>query len=355
MLDFFIAQAATGFNEFLQTLIRAMALGSVYVMVGLGFVIIFKGTQVLNFAAAALSMSGAMIMSILVSDDGLPLLPFGNPLNNSDDPGMLTWIINLLFALVLAAIVGLIIERLAIRPMIGQSLFAMAIITFGIEIALRPWNIDATALEGRSLEVPWRAETWALGESPQPNNDNIDAIFGWWPDGLGAGSLIPKSFIAAIVMAAIAGAVVFFFFRSRFGIAMRAVAFDQEAAMAQGINVGRVFAIAWAMGVALSALGGIAFGMAPFPPGGSVSQEVHQVLAFRVLPVIVLGGLDSVIGVIYGGLIIAAAEVFAGQYLSQFTNVLGPGYSTVVPYLVMLVVLVVRPHGLFGTPEVRRV
>ena len=125
--------------------------------------------------------------------------------------------------------------------------------------------------------------------------------------------------------------------------------------MAQGINVGRVFAIAWGMGAALAALGAIVYGMAPFPPGGAVSQEIHPILGFRVLPVIVLGGLDSVPGAIYGGLMIASAEIFAGQYLSQYNSILGSGYSTIVPYLVMLVVLLVKPYGLFGTPEVRRV
>ncbi len=321
-------------TTFIQTLVKAIALGAVYVMMGLGFVIIFKGTQVLNFAASALSMAGAMFMSILIADRGLPFLPFGNPLAvaEGEDPTMLVWLGNLAFALIIAAILGLVVERLTIRPMIGQPLFAMAVITLGLEFAIRPFNIDATALEGRSLGVPWGAEAWT------------------WAD-----ALIPKSYVAATVMALIAGAVVLVFYRSRFGVAMRAVAFDQEAAMAQGINVGRVFAIAWALGVALAALAGIAYGMAPFPPGGSVSQEIHPILAFRVLPVIVLGGLDSVIGVIYGGILIALAEVFAGQYLSQYNNVLGSGYSTIVPYLVMLIVLIVRPYGLFGTPEIRRV
>ena len=156
-------------------------------------------------------------------------------------------------------------------------------------------------------------------------------------------------------MSGLTGPVVIVFYRSRLGVAMRAVAFDQEAAMAQGINVGRVFAIAWALGVALVALGGIVFGMAPFPPSGNVSNEIHPILAFRVLPVIVLGGLDSVNGAIYGGLIIASAEIFAGEYLSQWNGTLGSGYSTIVPYVVMLVILFVRPYGLFGTPEIRRV
>lgn len=325
---------ASGATTFIQTLVKSLALGSVYVIMGLGFVIIFKGTQVLNFAAGALSMAGALFMVFLVSDGGLPFVPFDNPL--APDPGttpsVWLWLVNLVFALVLAALMGLVIERLTIRPMIGQPLFALAVITLGIEIAVRPFNLDATAAEGRSLNVPWGAEFWTL-----------------------SGAIVPKSYVFVMVAAAVAGAAVIIFYRSRLGIAMRAVAFDQEAAMAQGINVGRVFAIAWGMGIALAALAAIMYGMAPFPPGGSVSQEIHPVLAFRVLPVIVVGGLDSAAGAVYAGLLIASAEVFAGEYLSSYGNVLGAGYSTIVPYLVMIVVLLVRPYGLFGTPEIRRV
>jgi len=325
--------ASTG-TTFLQTLVKAMALGSVYVMMALGFVIIFKATQVLNFAAGALSMAGAIFFSILIADGGIPFTPFDNPLAPADgeSAGIMLWLLNVFVALVFAAILGLVIERVTIRPMIGQPLFAMAVITLGIEIAVRPFNLDATASTARGLEVPWGAEAWEL-----------------------AGVIVPKSYIVAMIAAALAGTVVVIFYKSRYGVAMRAVSFDQEAAMAQGINVGRVFAIAWGMGVALAALAAIMYGMAPFPPGGNISQEIHPLLAFRVLPVIVLGGLDSAIGAVYAGFLIAGAEVFAGQYLSSYNSVLGSGYSTIVPYIVMLIVLVVRPYGLFGTPEVRRV
>jgi branched-chain amino acid transport system permease protein len=216
--------------------------------------------------------------------------------------------------------------------MVGQPLFAMAVITLGIELLIRPFNLDATAGIARSLNVPWGANSWTLG-----------------------GAIVPKSYVVAMIMAMVAGVAVFLFYRSRLGVAMRAVAFDQEAAMAQGINVGRVFAIAWGFGAALAALAAVAYGMAPFPPGGNVSQEIHPILAFRVLPVIVLGGLDSVNGAVYGGLMIASAEVFAGEYLSQWNGTLGSGYATIVPYVVMLIVLLVKPYGLFGTPEIRRV
>jgi branched-chain amino acid transport system permease protein len=328
-----LAQVSGG-ATFIQTVTKSLALGSVYILIALGFVIIFKATQVLNFAAGALAMAGALFMSILVSDGGFPFLPFDNPLApaEGETAGILLWVVNIAMALVLAAIFGLILERLTIRPMVGQPLFAMAVITLGIEVAVRPFNLDATALEGRSLGVPWGSGSWS------------------W-----AGAVIPKSYIAAMVIAAIASSVVLIFFRTKLGVAMRAVAFDQEAAMAQGINVGRVFAIAWGMGAALAALGAIVYSMAPFPPGGTVSQEIHPILGFRVLPVIVLGGLDSVPGAIYGGLMIASAEIFAGQYLSQYNSILGSGYSTIVPYLVMLVVLLVKPYGLFGTAEIRRV
>ena len=325
---------ASASSTFIQTLVKALALGSVYIMMALGFVIIFKGTQVLNFAAGALSMAGAIFMSILIADGGIPFTPFSNPLapDAGETPGIILWFVTVAIALVLAALLGLVIERVAIRPMVGQPLFAMAVITLGIEIAIRPFNLDATASTARGLKVPWGAEAWEV-----------------------AGAIVPKSYVVAMIVATIAGTCVVIFYKSRLGIAMRAVAFDQEAAMAQGINVGRVFAIAWGMGVALAALVAIMYGMAPFPPGGNISQEIHPVLAFRVLPVIVLGGLDSAIGAVYGGLLIAMAEVFAGQYLSSYNSVLGSGYSTIVPYLVMLIVLIVKPYGLFGTPEVRRV
>ena len=319
---------------FIQTLSKAVALGSIYAILALSFVIIFKGTQVLNFAAGAISMAGAMFMSILVADRGFPFLPFTNPIAppEGETAGVGRWLVIVAMAMILSAILGLVLERIAIRPMVGQPLFAMAVITLGLEIAIRPFNLDAVAITGRSVGVPWGTETWEIG-----------------------GAIFPKSYLAAVLAAAISFGFVSWFYKSRFGVAMRAVAFDQEAAMAQGINVGRVFATAWAIGAALAALAAIFFAMSPWPPAGTVSLEIHPIWVFRVLPVIILGGLDSVIGAVYGGLIIAICEIFAGQYLASYTSILGPGYSTIVPYLVMLIVLLVKPYGLFGTAEIRRV
>ncbi|NND01434.1 MAG: branched-chain amino acid ABC transporter permease [Acidimicrobiia bacterium] len=321
------------FATFVATITRAVALGCIYAVVALGFVIVFKATQVLNFAHGGIAMAGALFLSIMVNDDGFPFLPFGNPFVGDEPPGLAIWLLMLALAMVLTAILAMVLERVAIRPMVGQPLFALAIITLGIEIAISAFNRDAVNTpDARTLHIPWGVDQWEI-----------------------FGARVNHSYLAAVIAALFSFGVVFFFYRSRLGVAMRAVAFDQEAAMAQGINVGRVFQIAWAIGGALACLGAVIYAMAPFGPQGAVSADLHPVLAFRALPVIILGGLDSVTGALIGGLVIGGAEVLAGQYFSDYTTVLGVGYQAIVPYVIMLGVLLVRPYGLFGTEEIRRV
>jgi branched-chain amino acid transport system permease protein len=223
------------------------------------------------------------------------------------------------------------VERIAIRPMVGEPIFSVAVITLGLEVVLRVFATDTVKIQFRSLEVPWIRDSFEL-----------------W------GARIPYSYIAVMIAAALSFLAVFFFYRSRTGIAMRAVAHDQEAAMAQGINIGRVFAIAWGAGAVLAALGGIFATQPPSGQTGAVDQNTALV-AFRALPAVILGGLDSVQGALVGGLLIGLAEIFAGQYLSGLQDELGAGYPLVVPYVVMMIGLLVRPYGLFGTPEIRRV
>jgi len=159
---------------------------------------------------------------------------------------------------------------------------------------------------------------------------------------------------AALLAALVAFAGTWMFFKTKQGIAMRATSFDQEAAMAQGINVHRAFAIAWASGAGLAAVAGVFASMPPWPAAGVASVD-GAFFVFRALPAVILGGLDSVVGALLGGLIIGLVEIMAGQYLVSYSNVLGVGYQVVVPYLVMLLGLLVRPYGLFGTKEIRRV
>jgi branched-chain amino acid transport system permease protein len=330
-MDLVVVLGASSFTNFTQALVKAIALGSIYAVLALGFVLIFKATQTVNFAHGAIAMAGALFLSILIVDEGLPLLPWGNPIASLPGPDWVTWFANLALALVLTAVLGLVIERLTIRPMIGEPLFSVAVITLGLEIMLRTFAVDAVEISTRPLAVPWGRDFFRVGETA-----------------------IAWSYVAAVIAAAVAFISVFLFFRTRTGVAMRAVAFDQEAAMAQGINVGRVFAIAWAAGAALAALGGVFASMSPWPPSGAVSTE-GAFIAFRAFPAVILGGLDSVVGALVGGMIIGFAEIFAGEYGSHLTDTLGAGYQQVVPYVVMLIGLLIRPYGIFGTPEVRRV
>jgi branched-chain amino acid transport system permease protein len=315
--------ALTSFEEFIQTLAKGLAQGGLYALVALGFVLIFKATQTVNFAQGAIALIGAWFGSLLLIDWEIPGRWIG-------DYTYLNWIAAVVLAALMTAVLGLVIERLAIRPMIGEPLFSIAVITLGIEAVLRTIGFDAVNLNPRSLAIPWGFDGFNIG----------DAFVAW-------------TYVAIYICTALAFVAIFFFFRTRQGIAMRAVAFDQEAALAQGISVGRVFAVAWGSSAALAALAGVLSSGAPLGTG-VVSAGITG-LAFRALPAVILGGLDSVGGALVGGLLIGCAEVFSGQYLADHTSTLGNGYSLIVPYVVMLIVLLVRPYGLFGTPEIRRV
>ncbi len=316
--------AATGLDTFVHTAIKSLALGSLYALLALGFVLIFKATQTVNFAQGALALAGTWFLSMIFMDWNVPGRWVGGP-------GWLHWFVALLLAALATAGFGLVIERLAIRPMIGEPIFSMAVITLGLEVMIRTIAFDAVNVTPRVLGIPWGAETFMIG-----------------------GAFIAWSYIAAIAMAAVAFVGVWLFFKTRTGVAMRATAFDQEAALAQGINVGRIFAIAWAAGALLAAVSGVFASMPPWGPAGMASRD-GAFFAFRALPAVILGGLDSAVGALVGGLLIGFAEIFAGQYLAGHTGILGVGYQQVVPYIVMLIGLLVKPYGLFGTEEVRRV
>ena len=312
-----------GLERFVSNLFRGLALGSIYALLALGFVLVFKATQTVNFAQGAIAMIGTYMLSLALIDWEIP----GRWLGGNQ---YVVWFSALIVAMALAALLGLVIERLIIRPMIGEPLFSIAVITLGLEAVLRTLGIDAIGVNNRGLAVPWGATGFELG-----------------------GGLVYWSWIFAIVCAAVTFVAIFLFFRTRRGVAMRAVAYDQEASLAQGINVGQVFAIAWGAAAALAALGAIAASMSPI--GFGTATAATAALAFRALPAVILGGLDSVVGALVGGLMVGLAEVFAGAYLAEHTDTLGVGYQLIVPYIVMLIVLIVRPYGLFGTPEVRRV
>lgn len=299
--------------RFLQSTIGGLGTGSIYVLLALGFVIIYKASSVINFAQTGLLAFGSWWV-----------IYFGGILG-------LNFFLAVGLAIAITGLLGLTIERITIRPMIGEPVFAIAILTLGLDIALRVWVNDLLGSQIRSIPDPWGLKTFRFGEV-----------------------VLQQRYIAMIVAGAVIVGLLFAFFRfTRLGLAMRAVALDQEVAMAQGISVGTVFGVSWAIAGALAAVAGMFVGT-----GSGVDQQTAFV-ALRALPAIILGGLDSVGGAVIGGLIIGLAEGYAATYQGtgpgRVAGFLGDNFSQVVPYLVMLIVLMVRPFGLFGTKEIERV
>ena len=312
-----------GLDKFLNALLNGVALGAVYALLALGFVIIFKATQVINFAHGSLAAIGAFLTASFFTILNFPgrFLP--------DLPTWARWSLSALCAVIAAAVVGLLVERVFIRPMVGEPLFSVAIITVGADIILRTINDDFVGQGVRSLQDPWGIQFIRVG------NINVN-----------------QTQIVTVAVSLLCFVLVAWFLRSRLGVAMRATAFDQEAAQAQGINVGRIFAVAWAIGAALAAVAGIFSSVSPRAPG---ITSATAFVVFRAFPAIIIGGLDSVVGAVVGGFLVGIAEIVIGTYAAGFSNIVGVGFGTIVPYLLMLVFLLFRPYGLFGTAEIRRV
>lgn len=324
MIDafFVLAQEGAEPSAVAKWFVEGMSLGAIYALLALGFVIIFKATQVLNFAHGALAALGAFLVASYATIIDVPgrWMP--------DAPGWLVWTLAVLIALASMVIVGMVLERVFMRPMVGEGLFSLAIVTLGLDVVLRSITNDFIQPVSRPLGDPMGSGILDLG----------------W-------IRIPHAQIAQMVVAVVAVAAIAVFFRSRTGIAMRATAFDQEAARAQGISVGRVFSLAWAIGAVLAAVAGVFISL--FPRQSTGVSPTTAFFAFAAFPAIVVGGLDSIVGAIVGGLIVGFAEAGASQFL-RFDFV-GIGFGGVVPYLLMMLVLIIRPYGIFGTEEVRRV
>jgi branched-chain amino acid transport system permease protein len=293
----------------LQSTVQGLGLGTVYVLLGLGFVIIFKSMGVISFAQPGLMVLGAWWV-----------VYFGRVLG-------LGFSVAVVISVLLTALVGMALERVAIRPMIGEPVFAIAILTIGLDIVLRVIVNDLLGPQVRSIGDPWGLKTFSV-----------------------AGVVIQQRYVARLLIGAAIVALLLAFFRyTRIGLAMRATAFDQEVALAQGVSVGAVFALSWAIAGGLAALAGTFVGL-----GSGIDQQ-SAFVALKALPAIILGGLDSIHGAVVGGLLVGLIEGYSLTYQSQYAGFLGDNFSQVVPYLVMLAVLLVRPFGLFGTREVERV
>ena len=279
---------------------------------------IYKATDVLSFAQPALVVVGAGLISALAVDRGVPF-----------------WIA-FIVGILLTGIIGLVMERTFLRPMVGEPVFSVAILTIGIDILLRTVLNNWIGLNPRYLGDPFQS----FGNFGSVNEGGVTLKY------LEIAALFTG--VALIILLSV------FFKRSKYGVAMMATSYDQEAALAQGINVGRIFGLVWLISGVLAGVAGF------FITGGfNTLTQASFLSALRVLPAVAIGGLDSIPGAVIGSLIIGLTQGYVAYYQLMLEGVigftLGSGFSLIAPYLIMFFILIFRPDGLFGTKEVERV
>ena len=296
-------------TELLQHLFQGLALGSRYSLVALGFVVIYRSTGVINFAQGGFVLAGAYLTYNFHVTWGLPFWPA------------------VIMAMATGALVGALVEVLVLRRMVGQPVFAVIMITIGLLFILQQVVTTLWGFDNLNLGDPWGVHTAHLGNVVLAHRD-------LWTIGL-------------------AGAVLLAFFAmfriTDVGLAMRATALDQEAALAQGISAHRVFAFSWAVAGAVAALAGITVAA-----GSAQLSPAVALIALAAFPAMILGGLDSPAGAVVGGVVIGVSQQLTAGYQPDLLPWLGANFHVVTPYVVMVAILMVRPYGLFGTREVQR-
>jgi len=290
----------------IQATASGMALGCVYALVALGFVLIYKATEVINFAQGELMMVGAYLHFSLVTACGLPPV----------------WAF--FASLVLAGLLGALIEQTVMRPLVDEPAFILVMVTIGLGTVLRA-----------ATGMIWSHDTHTF---PSPIPEGTVGV---------AGASIAVVDIWTVGVTVLLSGLLFLFFRhTRVGTAMRAVAQNRYAAQLMGINVQRIFTLTWALAAGVGAVGGMLLADIGF---------LHSNMGFiglRAFPAAVLGGLDSIPGALLGGLTIGLVENLSGIYLEP---ILGGGIKEIVAYVILMAVLLIRPTGLFGSPEEKRV
>lgn len=295
-------------TTFVELLIGGLSTGSVYALIALGFVVIFKATEVVNFAHASLLLAGGYLTAVLHEDLGFwPALAVG---------------------IAGAAVVGAAVEFLVMRRYRGSDASVLAIVTIGVDILLTTDLTRRIGTDVLSLGDPWGNRVVTVGDVT-----------------------VAQTRIAAFVAAALLITLFLLAFRhTNWGVAMRAAAENPNAAALMGVRLGRVSLSAWAVAGALAAVA--ALFLTVFPTPGL--ERATSLAALKAFPAAILGGLDSTTGALAGGLIVGVTEALATGYQSDL-SFLGRGIGELAPYLVMVAVLLVRPAGLFGTKELARV
>lgn len=289
------------FLFFLEITLAGLGSGGLYALTALAFVMIYKATRVVNLAIGELLMLGAYLFFGMAANLQWPV-----------------WLA-IVVAVVGSGIGGALIERLTIRPMLGESPISVFMVTVGL-----------SSIMIGLVELIWTADPRRLPEF-MPTS----------PIMIGEAFLPPKVFYGFLVAACLITIALVVFRYWRGGVALRATASDQAAAYSVGINVPRVFSLAWIAAAMIAAVAGIIVGAI-----GGISSSMG-VFGLSVLVVVIVGGLDSVLGALVAGLGIGVLEALAGGYL-------GGEYKLLATFTTLILVLMVRPYGLFGTHEIER-
>lgn len=287
---------------FLNLVASGLVIGSIYGLIGMSFAVIFKTTGVLNFAQGEVMMIVAYTSWSLATS---LVLPF--------------WLL-VPATLICAAAIGIILERLFIRPMSGQPVFAIVMVTIGLAVLMRSVIV---IIWGHGI-LPF--ETSVAGGIVE----------------IGPVVLFSEQLMALIILAISSGLLWTFFRFARIGVAMRATAQDETSALLMGVDVRRVSAIAWAISAMISGMAGVTVAIM-----FSRAPDIWF-LGLQSFPATILGGLDSPLGSAFGGLIVGVIGDLSEGYIGQ-------GLKEISGFVVIIVILMVRPYGLFGEKELERV
>src|SRR3954468_10943979 len=291
----------------IQLLVNGLVVGTLYGVVAMSFVLIYKATQVVNFAQGELLLIGAWVCWALLTKHQVPFWA-GMP-------------ITLLFMFVF----GIAIQIIVLRPMIGEPIISVIMVTIALS------------------EVFQASLKWIFGVNPQP----FPRVF--TSQSVTIGSLqIQTVYVMSLVVSVLMMIGMAWFFKvSKWGLAMRATAFNQQVAQSLGISVKTVFAMAWAISAMVSAVAGVVVAVV-----NGVSQGL-SIYGIKVFPAVILGGLDSIGGAVVGGIIIGLLENFAQFIDSEYLH-WGNLYE-VAPFYVLIIILMIKPYGLFGTKDIERI
>lgn len=291
----------------IQLLVNGLVVGTLYGVVAMSFVLIYKATQVVNFAQGELLLVGAWVCWALLTKYQVPFW-LGMPIT-----------LAFMFAF------GVLIQLVVLRPMIGEPIISVIMVTIGLSTILQALM------------------KWMFGVSPQP----FPRIFASQTVTIGSVTLQTVYLLSLVVSVAMMAGMAWFFRVSKYGLAMRATAFNQQVAQSLGISVKSVFAMAWAISATVSAVAGIVVAVV-----NGVSSGL-SVYGIKVFPAVILGGLDSIAGSVIGGIIIGllenAAQFIDGEYL-HWGNLF-----EVAPFYVLVIILMIKPYGLFGTHDIERI